>query len=57
MPELILVLIIALIVFGPGKLPEVGRALGKGLREFREATSLDGGSATVNKEEKKDSKS
>ncbi|MBU2702369.1 sec-independent protein translocase protein TatA [Sporomusaceae bacterium BoRhaA] len=35
MPELAMVLVIALIVFGPGKLPEVGKALGKGLREFR----------------------
>lgn len=39
MPELILILIIALVVFGPGKLPEVGRALGKGIQEFRRASS------------------
>lgn len=39
MPELVLVLVIALIVFGPGKLPEVGKALGKGLQEFRRATN------------------
>lgn len=37
--EVILVLIIALIVFGPGRLPEIGQALGKSMREFREATS------------------
>src|SRR5437879_2392280 len=35
--HLILVLLIALIVFGPGKLPEVGEALGRGIREFRKA--------------------
>ncbi|MBR4904198.1 MAG: twin-arginine translocase TatA/TatE family subunit [Selenomonadaceae bacterium] len=35
--EFIVILIVGLIVFGPGKLPEVGRALGKGLREFRKA--------------------
>ncbi len=35
--EFIIILIVGLIVFGPGKLPEVGRALGKGLREFRKA--------------------
>ncbi|SDF20048.1 Sec-independent protein translocase subunit TatA/TatB [Sporolituus thermophilus] len=38
-PELILILVIALVVFGPGKLPEVGRALGKGIQEFRRATA------------------
>ncbi len=37
--ELILVLIIALIVVGPGKLPDVGAAIGKSLREFRKAAS------------------
>ena len=37
MPELILILVIALVVFGPGKLPEVGKALGKGMNEFRRA--------------------
>ncbi|WP_091752039.1 MULTISPECIES: Sec-independent protein translocase subunit TatA/TatB [Propionispora] len=39
MTELILILVIALVVFGPGKLPEVGKALGKGIQEFRKATS------------------
>lgn len=37
LPELILIMIVGLIVFGPGKLPKVGRALGKGLREFKKA--------------------
>ena len=41
MPELALVLVIALVVFGPGKLPEVGKALGKGIQEFKKATSGD----------------
>ncbi|UMZ73154.1 twin-arginine translocase TatA/TatE family subunit [Natranaerofaba carboxydovora] len=36
--ELILVLIIALVIFGPKKLPELGRGLGKGLKEFKGAT-------------------
>lgn len=46
--ELIIILVIALLVLGPGKLPEVGSALGKSIREFRkaatevkEATSVD----------------
>ena len=37
-PELILILALALIIFGPGKLPDVGKALGRGLSEFRNAT-------------------
>lgn len=36
--ELILILIIALIVFGPRKLPEIGATLGKAIREFRQAS-------------------
>lgn len=36
-PELVAILIIALIVFGPGKLPGVGRAVGDAIREFRES--------------------
>ena len=38
--ELILVLAIALIVLGPKKLPEVGRSLGKGMREFKQSISM-----------------
>jgi TatA/E family protein of Tat protein translocase len=38
-PELILILVIALIIFGPGKLPEVGKSLGKTIREFRKSSS------------------
>jgi len=37
-PELILVLVVALVVFGPGKLPEIGANLGKAIRDFRGAT-------------------
>lgn len=36
-PELALILVIGLVVFGPGKLPSVGGALGKSLREFKTA--------------------
>ncbi|GAB4276346.1 MAG: hypothetical protein Kow0029_18210 [Candidatus Rifleibacteriota bacterium] len=35
--ELIVILVIILILFGPGKLPEIGKALGKGIREFKDA--------------------
>ena len=37
--ELILVLVIVLIIFGPGKLPDIGNAIGRGVREFRKASS------------------
>ena len=39
MPELIVIFVIALIVFGPRKLPELGRSLGKGIAEFKKATN------------------
>lgn len=38
MPELLVILVIAIIFIGPSKLPDVARALGRGLREFRRAT-------------------
>ncbi len=38
MPELIIILVIALIVIGPKKLPEIARSLGKGLAEFKRAS-------------------
>jgi TatA/E family protein of Tat protein translocase len=37
-PELIVIFIVALLVFGPKRLPEVGKALGRGLAEFKKAT-------------------
>jgi sec-independent protein translocase protein TatA len=37
--ELVIILVIALMVFGAGKLPEVGSALGKGIKEFKKATT------------------
>ncbi|HEY1286327.1 MAG TPA: twin-arginine translocase TatA/TatE family subunit [Solirubrobacterales bacterium] len=39
--EVVVILIIALIVFGPKRLPELGRSLGKGIREFRGSLSGD----------------
>ena len=38
-PELIILLIVVLIVFGPGKLPDIGNAIGRGVREFRKASN------------------
>ena len=39
MPELIIILIIILIIFGAGKLPEIGAGMGKAIRNFKGATS------------------
>ena len=46
LPEIIIVLVVILIIWGPGKLPEVGAALGKGIRAFREASSQTRGLGT-----------
>ena len=39
LPELIIVLVVILIIWGPGKLPDIGAGIGKGIREFRKASS------------------
>ena len=39
LPEILVVLVIALIIFGPKRLPELGKSLGKGIREFRSSIS------------------
>lgn len=39
MPELIIILVIILIIFGAGKLPEIGSGIGKGIKNFKKATS------------------
>lgn len=41
-PELIVILVVALLIFGPGKLPEIGGALGRGIRDFRKALESKG---------------
>jgi len=50
-PSLILILVIALLIFGPNKLPELGQAVGKTLSEFKKATKN-----TFDKEEGSDDK-
>jgi sec-independent protein translocase protein TatA len=49
LPELIIVLVLALLVFGAGKLPEIGRGLGKAIKEFKAAGKelTSGGSSTL----------
>lgn len=39
LPELLLILVIGLVFFGPGKLPEIGSAVGKSMREFKHAVN------------------
>ena len=41
MPELVVILVIVLIIFGAGKLPQIGEGIGKGIRNFRKATNKD----------------
>lgn len=55
-PELIIVLVLALVVFGGGKLPEIGRGLGRAIKEFKDASKelTGGGSSAI--EEKTASK-
>ncbi len=36
-PEIVIILVIALIIFGPGKLPDLGKAVGKGIKDFKSA--------------------
>ena len=52
--ELILILLIVLLVFGANKLPEIGRSLGKGIREFKRATKEFDLGEEKKKEKKKD---
>ena len=46
-PELIIILVIALLILGPGKLPEVGAPIGKSIRVFRKASSDNNDSVKV----------
>lgn len=53
-PSLILIVIVALIIFGPSKLPEIGRAAGNSLREFKNATKgIVNDESTENKQDDK----
>ncbi|MDO8568738.1 MAG: twin-arginine translocase TatA/TatE family subunit [Dehalococcoidales bacterium] len=51
-PELLLILVIVLIVFGAGKLPQIGGAVGKSLREFRKASRGDADEKPKSEDEK-----
>lgn len=56
-PELIIVLVIALVIFGPAKLPEIGKAVGKSLKEFKKETgNIMGDGDTSDKKVSKENK-
>ena len=46
-PELVLILVIGLVIFGPGKLPGVGKALGQSIREFKDANKEEDAKDTM----------
>ena len=54
MPELILILIIALVIFGAKNLPDIGKAFGKTIREFRNATDGEPDKTDPEKDKDKD---
>jgi sec-independent protein translocase protein TatA len=53
LPEMLVILLIVILLFGASRLPEIGRGLGKGIRNFKE--SVRDGANTSASEEKKDS--
>jgi len=55
MPELIVILVIIVIIFGAGKLPEIGSGIGKGIKNFKEATKKED-PKKIDEEEKNDDK-
>jgi sec-independent protein translocase protein TatA len=55
MPELLVILVIVVIVFGAGKLPEIGSGIGKGIKNFKEATK-SGSSKKIEDQDDSDTK-
>ena len=53
MPELIVILVIIVIIFGAGKLPEIGSGIGKGIKNFKDATKNED-KKEIDKEDKND---
>lgn len=54
MPELVIILVIMLVIFGPGKLPQLGASLGGAIRGFRKAAEEEPKLANPKEDEKKD---
>ena len=55
MPELIVILVIIVIIFGAGKLPEIGSGIGKGIKNFKDATKKEENEIEDKKDEESDS--
>ncbi len=55
MPELIIILVIIVIIFGAGKLPEIGSGIGKGIRNFKDATAREEDKTKVIEDDKNES--
>jgi sec-independent protein translocase protein TatA len=52
MPELVVILVIIVIIFGAGKLPEIGSGIGKGIKNFKEATKKEEESKKIDEDDK-----
>ena len=55
MPELIVILVIIVIIFGAGKLPEIGSGIGKGIKNFKDATKQQDETKVIDDDSKNDS--
>ncbi len=55
MPELIIILVIIVIIFGAGKLPEIGSGIGKGIKNFKDATKKETEKKEIDEDNKTDS--
>ncbi len=55
MPELIIILVIIVIIFGAGKLPEIGSGIGKGIKNFKDATKKEEETKKLDDDTKSDS--
>ncbi len=55
MPELVIILVIIVIIFGAGKLPEIGSGIGKGIRNFKDATKKEDETKNLEEDKSKES--
>ncbi len=55
MPELVIILVIIVIIFGAGKLPEIGSGIGKGIRNFKDATKKEDETKNIEEDSTKES--